>query len=174
MGFFAGPVVSIFARRAVIAGTGTAGDSLSISLAFERGNVASLLLSSLASWDYPNERVDIVGSNSSALSIENGRRLLLFRHGEGQPTELYENTLSVHWWSGHDEQGFAPQLRHFARQIHEGTTAEDASLAAGMRAGIASLLLVEAVRHSINIGGPVTVPPVTNSSFALGLEPARA
>ena len=82
MRFFAGPVESVFARRAAPAGNGVSGDSVVISLAFRGGAVGSLLLSSLAAWDYPNERVDIVGSNTSALSVENGRELRLFRRGE--------------------------------------------------------------------------------------------
>ena len=81
---------------------------------------ARLLLSSLASWDYPNERVDIVGSNTSALSVENGRQLRVFRRVRGGRPSCTRDTLSVHWWSGHEEQGFIPQLRFFARQIRQG------------------------------------------------------
>ena len=124
MQFFAGSVTSVFARRSTTPENGAPGDTLAISLAFTNGAVGSLLLSSLASWDYLNEQVDIVGSNTSALSVENGRQLRVFRRGEGRPAELYENTLSVHWWSGHDEQGFVPQLRVFARQIRQGVRAE--------------------------------------------------
>jgi myo-inositol 2-dehydrogenase/D-chiro-inositol 1-dehydrogenase len=160
MEFFAGPVTDVFARRSMTTENGAAGDTLSISLSFAGGAVGSLLLSSLASWDYPNERVDIVGSNTSALSVDNGRQLRVFRRGEGRPAELYENTLSVHWWSGHEEQGFIPQLRFFARQIRDGAAAGDASPAAGAREGIASLALVEAVRRSITDGGPVAIPPI--------------
>jgi predicted dehydrogenase len=170
--FFAGPVTTLCARRSRTTENGGAGETLALALTFEGGAVGSLLLSSLASWDYPNERVDIVGSNAGALSVENGRQLRVFRRGEGRPAEQFENTMSVHWWSGHDEQGFASQLRFFARRIIEGARAGDASPAAGAREGIASLALVEAVRQSLDAGGPVAVPSVVGSHLPVTPEPA--
>ena len=154
--FLAGPVQSVFARRNAPQGNGVPGDTVAVSLAFQAGAVGSLLLSSLGAWDYPNERVDIVGSTTSALTVDNGREVRVFRRGEGRPADLYENTLSVHWWSGHDEQGFIPQLRLFARRIREGVPGPVP--AAGASDGIASLVVLEAVRRSIDDGNPVAVP----------------
>jgi predicted dehydrogenase len=159
--FFGGPVTSVFARRSANPTGSAPGETVSLSLAFDSGAVGSLMLSSLASWDYPNERVDIVGANGSALSVENGRQLRVFRRGEDRPSELYESTLSVHWWSGHDEQGFASQLRFFARQIRGGLSREDAGMAAGRQDGIASLQVLEAVRQSLNDGGAVAIPSMS-------------
>jgi predicted dehydrogenase len=170
--FLGGPVSNVFARRSATTEPAAAGDTVCLTLAFEGGAVGSLLLSSLASWDYPNERLDVVGSNTSALSVENGRQVRVFRRGEGRPAELYENTLSVHWWSGHEEQGFIPQLRLFARRIRDGAGTPDAGLAAGLPDGIASLALLEAVRHSIDSGRPVAVEPVAAGRAAAISEPA--
>jgi myo-inositol 2-dehydrogenase/D-chiro-inositol 1-dehydrogenase len=169
--FFGGPVTSVFTRRCPGAPEGPAGETFAITLGFESGAVGSLLLSSLASWDYPNEHVDIVGSNGNALSVENGRQLRVFRRGEGRPSELYENTLSVHWWSGHEEQGFIPQLRHFARRILDGVSPQDATPAAGVRDGVASLAVLEAVRRSLDNGQPVAIPA---AAFELSSAPASA
>jgi predicted dehydrogenase len=170
--FLGGPVTSVFARRSRTTENGAGGETLSIALTFGDGAVGSLLLSSLASWDYPNERVDIVGSNGNALSVDNGRELRVYRRGEGRPAEVSENTLSVHWWSGHDEQGFASQLRFFAGRIRDRATDPDAGAAAGTRDGIASLALVEAVRRSSQAGAPVTVPSFIDSHLVVTPEPA--
>jgi len=79
--------------------------------------------------------------------------------------------LSVHWWSGHEEQGFIPQLRHFARQIRDGVPPQEASPAAGVRDGIASLAVLEAVRRSLSDGLPVAVPA---AAFELSPTPVAA
>jgi len=96
-------------------------ECLSISLSFATGAVGNLLLSSQASWDYLNEHVDLIGSNHTVLSVENGRQVRVFQRGDKPVSQLYENTLSVHWWSGNEEQGFTPQLRAFAHRILQGT-----------------------------------------------------
>jgi predicted dehydrogenase len=163
--FFGGPITSVYAHRSSCAELDVPGDTISISLGFCNGAVGSLLLSSLASWDYPNERVDVVGSNGNALSVENGRQLRVFRRGEGRPAELFENTMSVHWWSGHEEQGFLAQLRFFARQIREGVNAEVVGPAAGIHAGIHSLVVLEAVRRSIADGNVIAIPPALTPAF---------
>lgn len=155
--FFMGPARNVFARRCMPTAEPASGDTVSVSLGFENGSVGNLLLSSLASWDYPNEHVDIVGSNGSALTVDNGRAVRVFRKGEGRPADFYENTLSVHWWSGHDEQGFIPQLRTFAQRIRDGVGTADGSLAAGAADGLRSLTLLEAVRRSITEGRLVRV-----------------
>jgi predicted dehydrogenase len=95
------------------------------------------------------------------LSVDNGRQVRVFRRGEGRAAEVYENTLSVHWWSGHEEQGFIPQLRAFARRVREGgspVAADPEALAADGRDGIASLAVLEAVRRSLQDRVPVSVP----------------
>jgi predicted dehydrogenase len=157
--FFLGPIRNVFARRCAPAAA-AAGDTVGVSLGFESGAVGNLLISSLASWDYPNEHVSIVGSNGTALTIDNGHALRVLRKGEGRPVELYENTLSVHWWSGHDEQGFVPQLRVFAQKIRDGVAGggDLAALAAGAADGLRSLTVLEAVRRSIGEGRLVRVP----------------
>lgn len=152
--FFMGPVREVFARRYHLRQSdqeAMAPETLSVSMEFESGAVGNLLLSSLASWNYVNEHVDIIGSNHNVLSVENGRQLRLFRRGEDQPAQLYENTLSVHWWSGNEEQGFAPQLRDFAHAILKGSREARDSGSVGARAeeGIRSLALLEAVKCSI-------------------------
>src|SRR5262249_15708973 len=117
--FLVGPVTEVFARKYNLPEDPRAlsPETVCISMGFEKGVGGNLLFSSLASWDYPNEHVDIVGSNQNALSIENGKRLYVYLKGETQPTQLYENTLSVHGWSGNEEQGFVPQLQAFAKII---------------------------------------------------------
>lgn len=156
--FFAGPVTTAFAQRCAPTDNAAA-ETVAITLGFESGTVGTLLLSSLGSWDYPNERVDIVGSNGTVLAIENGRDLRVFARGEGRPAAHYENTLSVHWWSGHDEQGFIPQLRAFAQRIRDGVAPSDVGHAAGGQDGVASLQVMEAVRQSLTTGAPVAVAP---------------
>ena len=79
--------------------------------------MGNLLLSSLASWDYVNEHVDLVGSNHNALSVENGRVVRVFRRDDEGRAQLCENTLSAHWWSGNEEQGFTGQFRAFAQAV---------------------------------------------------------
>jgi predicted dehydrogenase len=101
--FFMGPVSEVFARRYALPQSTTevvAPETLVVSMRFASGAVGNLLLSSLASWDYVNEHVDLIGSNQTVLSVENGRQIHVFRNGENQPAQRYENTLSAHWWSG--------------------------------------------------------------------------
>jgi predicted dehydrogenase len=169
--FLGGPITSVSARRSA-AIDGVSGETYAITVTLENGAVGTLMISSLAAWDYPNEHVDIVGSNGSALSVENGRQLRVFRKGDGRPSELYENTLSVHWWSGHEEQGFIPQLRHFARRILDGVPPQQASPAAGAQDGIASLAVIEAIHRSLKTGVSVAIPATTYvlSSAAAGLR----
>jgi predicted dehydrogenase len=156
--FLMGPVTSVFARRATRDGeAGGRGDTVAVSVAFGDAAVGTLLLSSLAAWDYENEHVDVVGSTHDVLSVDGGRQVRVFRRGEGRPVEVHENTLSVHWWSGHEEQGFIPQLRAFARRIREGGP-PPGDHAAGGPDGIASLAVLEAVRRSVAEGVPVAVP----------------
>lgn len=156
--FFLGPVRNVFARRCPAPG-GAPGETYAVSLGFDSGAVGNLLLSSLGAWDYPNEHVDVVGSNGTALSIDNGHALRVFRKGEGRPAELYESTLSVHWWSGHDEQGFIPQFRVFAQRIRDGVNGggDLGPLAAGAADGLRSITLLEAVRRSVTEGRLVRV-----------------
>ena len=114
--FFVGPVAEVFARRAEPgASPAGAAETWAVSLRFHSGAVGNLLISSLASWDYTNEHVDLLGSNHSVLSVENGRVIRVFRRRDGNGAELHENTLSGHWWSGNEEQGFTGQLRAFAQ-----------------------------------------------------------
>ncbi len=162
----AGPATEVFARSDTLskaASTAIAPQTVSVSLRFHNGATGSLLLSSLGSWDYPNEHIDIVGSNENALSISNGSRVQYYQKGEDRPTELYENTLSVHWWSGNEEQGFVHQLRAFAGIIL-GTTGpranpEDPRLfVARAEDGIRSLLMLEAMRRSIADGSNIPLP----------------
>jgi predicted dehydrogenase len=156
--FFLGPARTVFARRCAPAGV--AGDTVAVSIGFDSGAVGSLLLSSLGSWDHPNEYVSLVGSNGTALTVDNGHALRVFRKGDGRPAELYESTLSVHWWSGHDEQGFIPQLRVFAQKIRDGAGAggDLGPLTAGPGDGLRSLTVLEATRRSIAEGRLVRVP----------------
>lgn len=160
LSFFMGPVSKVFARRYALPladpNVGP-GETLAVSLEFATGAVGNLLLSSLASWDYINEHVDLIGSNQTVVSVENGRRLRVFRRGADRGSELYENTLSAHWWSGNEEQGFASQFRAFARRIIDGTndlssSGDIRSMTAHTEDGIRALVLLEAVRSSIAQG----------------------
>jgi predicted dehydrogenase len=168
--FFMGPLREVFARRYRLPSTdpqAVASETIAVSIGFENGAAGNLLLSSLASWDYPNEHIDIIGSNHNALSIENGRRLRLYRRGADQPASLYENTLSVHWWSGHEEQGFALQLRAFAQTILGRTDLPSGSddlrpLSAGADDGIRSLVLLEGLNSSIAQHSNVFLPLPTS------------
>jgi predicted dehydrogenase len=128
--------------------------------------VGNLLLSSQASWDYVNEHVELIGSNQTVLSVENGRQVRVFRHGENQPAQLYENTLSVHWWSGNTEQGFVPQLRAFAQSVLSGTApcsgADDlCASSACLEDGMRSLALLEAIKSSVTQGVNVSLPSLS-------------
>jgi len=150
--FFMGPVREAFARRSTGPGAERPdAESVAISLRFATGAVGNVLLSSLASWDYPNEHVDVVGSNQNVLSVENGRLVRVFRCGEDTPSQVYENTLSAHWWSGNGEQGFVPQFREFARALRQGPAVPGSGAgvpAAGPEDGVRALELLEAVRGS--------------------------
>ena len=163
--FFMGPVNEVFARRYTLPQS-TAPvmppETLVISMAFATGAVGNLLLSSMASWDYINEHVDLIGSNHTVLSVENGRQVQVFQSGAQQPVHHYENTLSVHWWSGNEEQGFTPQLRAFAHRIlpiAEAPTPPDdlQMMTAHAEDGIRSLALFEAVKKSIAQGTNVSL-----------------
>jgi len=152
--FLVGPVREVFARSSKPEGPGAEGETVAVSLLFAGGAVGNLLLSSLASWDYVSEHVDVVGSNRNVLSVENGRLVRVFRHDEGKHSQLYENTLSAHWWSGHDEQGFVPQLRAFAQALLAGAPrVEDKNglrrMVADADAGVRALEGLEAVRESL-------------------------
>ena len=162
--FFMGPVDEVLARRAAPRSIpATTAETWVVSLRFGSGAVGNLLLSSLASWDYVNEHVDLVGSNHNALSVENGRVVRVFRRGDEGRAQLCENTLSGHWWSGNEEQGFTGQLRAFAeaalRAPREPRGPEDPGfLAAGPEDGLVALELLEAVRESAVHGRSVTLP----------------
>lgn len=160
---FMGPAEEVFARSCAAEGGEASGATVAVSLRLAGGAVGNLLLSSLASWDFVNEHVDVVGSNGNALSVENGRLVRLFRRGEDKRSHLYENTMSGHWWSGHEEQGFGLQLRAFARAALCGTLAaadpdELGLLAAGADDGVRALELLEAVRGSLTRHGNVSRP----------------
>jgi myo-inositol 2-dehydrogenase/D-chiro-inositol 1-dehydrogenase len=165
--FFMGPVKEVFARRYTAlppAPHVLPAETVSIALTFATDAVGTLLLSSLGAWDYPNEHIDLIGSNHNVLSVDNGRQVRLFRKGEGEPSEVYENTLSVHWWSGHDEQGFIPQLRTFAHTILPKTAPPSMSddlapLRAYANDGTHALAILEAVQGSIAQGASVSIPP---------------
>jgi predicted dehydrogenase len=62
----------------------------------------------------------------------------------------FKNSLSGHWWSGNEEQGFTVEFRVFAQSILNGrwTEREDAGEAAGAEDGVEALELLEAVRES--------------------------
>lgn len=162
--FFAGRVGHVFARSHAMpsANGGPGMETLAISMVTDGGVVANLLLSSAASWDFINEHVDLIGAGQGALSIENGRQLRVFRKETAAASRLHENTLSVHWWSGHDEQGFAPQLRVFAghalgRDRPGAATDPPTARAAGVEEGIRSLAVLEAIRRSLAQGASVPV-----------------
>jgi predicted dehydrogenase len=162
--FFGGPVGEVFARRAGSEPVPAArAETWAVSLRFTSGAVGNLLISSLASWDYVNEHVDLVGSNHTAVSVENGRAIRVFRRGDENRAELRENTLSAHWWSGNEEQGFTVQFRIFARTVLGGHRValdhEDlGSLAASPEDGVRALELLEAMRESAAGGQSVSLP----------------
>jgi predicted dehydrogenase len=159
--FFMGPVDEVFARRTQPDAAGAPGaETWALSLAFRSGAVGNLLLSSLGSWDHVNEHVDLVGSNHDVMSVENGRVIRLFRHGAGRRAQLQENTLSAHWWSGNDEQGFTGQFRAFAGAILAGGRERDdaGGAAAGAVDGLEALALLESARESVAAGQAVSLP----------------
>jgi predicted dehydrogenase len=165
--FFMGPVDEVFARRAQPEAAAPGVETWALSLAFRCGAVGNLLISSLASWDHVNEHVDIVGSNHDVMSVENGRLVRLFRQSDGKRAQLHENTLSAHWWSGNDEQGFTGQFRVFAREILAGGRDRDdpGGPAPGAADGLDALLLLEAARESAAAGHGVSLP--RGEAFAL-------
>ena len=162
--FFMGPVDEVLAQRAgPRASAGTTAGTWAVSLRFGSGAVGNLLLSSLASWDYVNEHVDLVGSNHNALSVENGRVVRVFRRDDERRAQLCENTLSAHWWSGNEEQGFTGQFRVFAQAVLAGSRMprepEDVGpLAAGPEDGLRALELLEAMKESGATGQAVSLP----------------
>jgi predicted dehydrogenase len=171
--FFMGPVNAVFARRAESqTSAATTAGTWAVSLRFASGAVGNLLLSSLASWDYVNEHVDLVGSNHNALSVESGRVVRVFRHDDARRVQHCENTLSGHWWSGNEEQGFTGQFRVFAQAILAGSRMphepEDVGpLAAGPEDGLRALELLEAVRESAVKGQSISLP-VGGAEAAVG------
>jgi len=161
--FFMGPVEEVFARKAAPEPIPAAAETWAVSLRFTSGAVGNLLISSLASWDYVSEHVDLVGSNHAVVSVENGRLIRVFRRSDENRAELRENTLSAHWWSGNEEQGFTVQFRVFARAVLDrgrvGLDPDDPGfLAAGAEDGIRALELLEAVRESAATGQSVSMP----------------
>ena len=163
--YFMGPVEEVFARRAEPGPSPTAeAGTWAVSLQFTTGAVGNLLLSSLASWDYVNEHMDVVGSNHSVVSVENGRVTRMFRKSDQNRAQLCENSLSRHWWSGHEEQGFTTQFRIFAQTVlnepRAGIDLEDGgSLAAGPEDGVRALELLEAVKESEARRQSISLPP---------------
>ena len=149
--FFAGPACEVTAHERTVRDP-DAGDRATITatITFDGGAVGSLLLSSCASWSYPNERLDITGSNGCCLTADNGRRLSLLR--EEQPSLQFEETISGHWLTGHKEAGFTPQLKAFTRSI-----LQDFPTEVGPRDGLRSLLLAEAVEKSLETHQPAIV-----------------
>ncbi len=145
--FFIGPACEVFAREQVEKDRVT----ISATLAFQSGAVGSVLLSSCASWSYPNERLDVVGSNGCCLSAENGRRVALFV--DDKPSLHFEETISAHWLTGHKEAGFALQLQAFAHSIQTGNSTE-----VGLQDGLRSIMLAEAMEHSLETHRPSAVP----------------
>jgi len=162
--FFLGPVEGVLARESAPGSAGPAGGrTWAISLRFASGAVGNLLISSLASWDFVNEHVDLVGSNHNTISVENGRLVRVFRRGAENRSQVAENTLSAHWWSGNDEQGFSLQLRVFAHAVLNGGPAGSppdgpGGLAAGSEEGVQALELLEVVRQSAATGRSLAVP----------------
>jgi len=146
--FLLGPASEAYARDHV------ANDRATVSgaLAFQSGAVGSVLLSSGGSWSYPNERLDVVGSNGCCLSAENGRRLVLF--ADDRPGLYFEETISAHWLTGHEEAGFALQLKAFARSIRTGEPTE-----AGPEDGLRSVMLAEAIEKSLETHQPTAILP---------------
>jgi predicted dehydrogenase len=165
--FLVGPVIEVFARGYTLPtedAQALRSETICVSIRFGNGAAGNLLVSSLASWDYPNEHVDIVGSNQNALSIENGKRVHVYLRGEDEPTQLHENSLSVHWWSGNEEQGFVPQLQAFAKSILSGAdsppgTDDPRLFMAQAEHGIQSLLMLEAVNNSMTQCINVSISP---------------
>lgn len=161
--FFMGPVEEVFARKADPDPIPAAqAETWALSLRFTSGAVGTLLISSQASWDYVNEHVDLVGSNHSGVSVENGRLVRVFRRSDGNRAALHENTLSVHWWSGNEEQGFTGQFRAFARAVLAGRRVAlahvDLGFPAGAEDGVRALELLEAARESAAKGRSVSLP----------------
>jgi myo-inositol 2-dehydrogenase/D-chiro-inositol 1-dehydrogenase len=167
--FFMGPFTEVFARRCVIPADdrGAAGrETFAVNMLDARGGVANLLLSSAGSWDDINEHLDVIGSNQSAMSIHNGRELRVFNQAEPLMGRVYENTLSVHWWSGNDEQGFIPQLRVFAQRVM-GKPADDMTpLAATLADGVHSLQMLESIHRSLDHGTSITINDEHDVTFA--------
>jgi myo-inositol 2-dehydrogenase/D-chiro-inositol 1-dehydrogenase len=147
--FFLGPAAEVFAREMIVQRRVT----VAATLVFQTGAVGNVLLSSGASWSYPNEWLEVVGSNGCCLSAENGRRVTLFV--EGQPGLYFEESISAHWLTGHGEAGFTSQLKAFARSIQI-----DAPTEVGPLDGLRSVLLAEAIEESLETRRPVVMMPV--------------
>jgi predicted dehydrogenase len=87
----------------------------------------------------------------------------LVRRGDEKRAQLHESTLSGHWWSGNEEQGFTGQFRAFAQAVsrarREPLGPDDPGLlAAGPADGVRALELLEAVSESAAHGRSVTLP----------------
>jgi len=146
---FLGPACEAVAHERLVQNGGT----IAATLLFQSGAVGSVLLSSCGSWSYPNERLDIAGSNGCCLSSENGRRVVLFV--EDKPALYFEETLSAHWLTGHAEAGFALQLKAFVRSIQSNRPTD-----VGAKDGLRSVLLSEALEKSLETRQPVAVPQI--------------
>jgi predicted dehydrogenase len=146
--FFMGRASEVMAREQVLENRTT----VTAAITFASGAVGNVLLSNFGSWSYPNERVDIVGSNGSCLSAENGRKVVLFV--ENKPGMHFEQTISGHWITGHEEAGFSLQLKAFAHSI-----LNDESTDVGVTDGLMSLLLADAIQASLETRQPTTVSP---------------
>jgi predicted dehydrogenase len=157
--FFMGTAIEVCARAREVQGRLT----VAATLTFESSATGSLLLSSCGSWNYPNERVDIVGSNGCCLTAENGRRLTLFE--ETGLAHVFEQSLSAHWLTGNAEAGFSLQLRAFAESILQGNPAK-----VGPQDGLRSLLLAEAAELSLKTARPVSVASV-EEGLVKGVSP---
>src|ERR1022692_1649904 len=150
--FFMGPACEVLAQERTVEDS-NAGDRATVTatIAFQKGGVGSLLLSSCASWSYPNERLDVVGSNGCCISTENGRIVDLFVADE--PGLHFEETISGHWLTGHKEAGFTSQLQAFAESI-----LNDVPTEVGVEDGLRSVLLADAIEKSLETHQPTTVP----------------
>lgn len=118
--------------------------SLSISLNFASGAVGCLLLSSRASWEYPNERIEIVGDRK-AIVVENGRRFYLLAE---EDSRYFEPTYSTNWESDHYMSGYAGELQHFANCI-----ITDTKPRVGINEGIAAIKFYEKVKRELGVLG---------------------
>ena len=144
-------------------------ETLAVSMRAERGGVVNLLLSSPARGT--RQRAPRHRRVQSEHAVGRQRPPSSASAGGTSRTraQLYENSLSVHWWSGHDEQGFVPQLRTFAQRIlsgRPGPTTTPGRLAATLADGVHSLQVLEGIRRSLEHGVSVTITDDREPSFA--------